>query len=85
MKHAGEKALDALGDLLEALGGLDGLREKKRGIFYRKSIAFLPFHEDPAGLFADLRAGSNFRRFPVNTRAQHKAFLAAVVSALDHG
>jgi hypothetical protein len=32
-----------------------GLVEKKRGIFYRKSVAFHHFHDDPTGLYADVR------------------------------
>lgn len=78
MKHAGDAALDALEDLLQRLRAVDGLTEKKRGLFYRKSAAFLHFHEDPAGLFADVRAGDDWKRFPVNSRAERQAFLAAV-------
>ena len=55
MKHAGPGALDQLEPLLAQLRGLGGMVEKKRGVFYRKSQAFLHFHEDPKGLFADLR------------------------------
>ncbi len=43
------------------------LKEKSRGVFYRKSKATLHFHEDPAGLFADMRIADVFVRFPVNT------------------
>ena len=48
--------------LLARLRSLPGLVEKSRGVFYRKSKAFLHFHEDPRGLFADIRnaAGSDF-------------------------
>ncbi|HEX4183540.1 MAG TPA: hypothetical protein VHY34_09795 [Caulobacteraceae bacterium] len=53
MKHAGQEALDAL----EAVRLRRALTERKRGVFYRKSRAWLHFHEDPAGLFADLRGG----------------------------
>ena len=41
-------------DLLAQLRALPGLTEKKRGVFYRKSRAFLHFHEDPKGMFADI-------------------------------
>ncbi|MDO8802219.1 hypothetical protein [Phenylobacterium sp.] len=46
---------------------LPGLTEKKRGVFYRKSRAFLHFHEDPEGLFGDVRAADDrdFDRFDV--------------------
>jgi hypothetical protein len=40
--------------LLVELRTLPGLTEKKRGVFYRKSRAFLHFHEDPQGMFADI-------------------------------
>ncbi|MFZ3007564.1 MAG: hypothetical protein WA047_15460 [Phenylobacterium sp.] len=67
MKHAGEIALDQLEPLLARVRALPGLTEKKRGVFYRKSRAFLHFHEDPAGLFGDVRAADDrdFDRFDV--------------------
>ena len=34
---------------------LDGLTERTPGTFYRRSRAFLHFHADPAGIFADVR------------------------------
>ena len=83
MKHAGQVALDALEDLLDRIRTVPGLKEKQRGIFYRKSSAFLHFHEDPAGLFADLRGADDFERFAVNTRAQRQALLAALRGAID--
>ena len=83
MRHAGAAALDALEDLLDKVRTLPDLREKQRGIFYRKSSAFLHFHEDPAGLFADLRVGGDFERFPVNTRAERRALLAALRGAIE--
>jgi hypothetical protein len=58
-------ALDALEPLLQQLRGIDGLIEVRRGMFCRKSEPkqpFVHFHEDPAGLFADLRIGRMTRR-----------------------
>lgn len=54
MRHARGQDLDRLDRLLIELRTLPGLTEKKRGIFYRKSRAFLHFHEDPKGMFADI-------------------------------
>jgi hypothetical protein len=54
MRHARDEDLDRIEDLLTRVRTLPGLTEKKRGVFYRKSRAFLHFHEDPKGLFADL-------------------------------
>lgn len=76
MKHAGAEALDQLEPLLAELRGLPNLREKSRGIFYRKGQAFLHFHEDPKGLFADVRdiSGRGFERIDV-TGAEGRAEL----------
>ena len=82
MKHATDKALDAIEDLLAVARAFAQLKEKKRGIFYYKSSAFLHFHEDAEGLFADLRIGDHFQRFRVNTLTDQKQFRAALKSAL---
>ena len=66
MKHAGPDALDRLEPLIARIRDLPGLVEKTRGTFYRKSRAFLHFHEDPKGLFADIRVvGDDFERVDV--------------------
>ena len=67
MKHATASSLDQLDPLLGQLRDIAGLKEKQRGIFYVKSKAFLHFHEDPAGLFADLRVARDWERYPVTT------------------
>lgn len=82
MKHAGPSTLDALEPLLRDLRALPGLIEKKRGVFYRKSQAFLHFHEDPDGLFADIRDGGDFARYRVSTAAERKTFLSAAKKAV---
>lgn len=55
MKHAMKETLGKLHRLLAVIRRLPSVREKKEGTFYLKSSAFLHFHEDPAGLFADHR------------------------------
>jgi hypothetical protein len=82
MKHAGSEALDQLEPVLVKLRELDGLRERKRGAFYRGSSAFLHFHEDPAGFFADLKVADDFVRFPVNSGAEVDRLLARAARAL---
>ena len=81
MKHATSAALTGLADLLERIRATDGLKEKTPGVFFRKSKAFLHFHEDPAGLFADLGPGDRFCRYPVNTRQEWAVLLAAIYRA----
>ena len=82
MKHAGAPALDALEPVLAQIRALDGLKEKSRGAFYRKSKGFLHFHEDPAGFFADLKKGDDFVRLPVNNRIEIAALLREAKKAL---
>ena len=82
MKHATSAALESLSDLLEQIRTKEDIRERKLGIFYRKSVSFLHFHEDPAGLFADLGIGGAFERYPVNTKPEWKILLAAIDRAL---
>jgi hypothetical protein len=65
VKHATPVALDALEPLLVKLRAVDGLTERNRGVFYRRSQAFLHFHEDPAGFFADVRLGPAWQRVEV--------------------
>ena len=66
------------------LRGYPELTERSRGTFYKKSQAFLHFHEDPAGLFADVRLspGGDFTRLRVSTKAEQRAFVSAVRKAL---
>ena len=69
--------------MLVQLRALPDLKEKSRGTFYRKSQAFLHFHEDPAGLFADVRlGGGDFTRMRVSTKAEQRALMTAVKAAL---
>jgi hypothetical protein len=83
MKHAGHAALDALGDLLVTVRARAGLREPRRGVFYRRGKAWLHFHEDKAGLFADLRAGAEWRRFRVSDAEERADLIAAIDRALQ--
>jgi hypothetical protein len=83
MKHAGPDALNRLEPILARLRKLDGIREKSRGIFYRGSSAFLHFHEDPAGMFADLKIGGEFVRLRVNSAAEIAALMRKAASELS--
>ena len=79
MRHARAEDLDRVEDLLVQLRTLPGLVEKKRGIFYRKGRAFLHFHEDPKGMFADIGGPPNgeFERIDVTEAAGQAALMAA--------
>jgi hypothetical protein len=75
VRHARPDDLGPLDDLLAQLRGLDGLVERSPGTFYRRSKAFLHFHVDPAGLFADLKVGGQFERRRVTTKAEQRQLL----------
>jgi hypothetical protein len=83
MRHAGAEALAVLSELLQKLKNRTGLVERKPGIFYVKGKAFLHFHEDGAGLFADLRQGGDWLRLAVNDLGDQERLLAAVDRTLD--
>lgn len=81
MRHATAAGLDELDDVLSELRGVDGLKEKARGVFYRGPRAFLHFHEDPSGLYADVRLDADFERMRVSTKAERKRLLSLVRAA----
>ena len=79
MKHASTEALRKLEPLLAQVRRIVSLSERKPGIFYRRSSAFLHFHEDASGLFADVKLnGMHFERMPVSTERQRRDFIDAV-------
>jgi hypothetical protein len=80
MRHARAEALDQLEPLLAQLRLVPGLIEKGRGVFYRKSRAFLHFHEDPSGLYADVRFGADFERVRVESEAERHALMSRIRS-----
>jgi hypothetical protein len=85
MKHATVTALNGLTDLLDQIRAKEGIRERKLGVFYRKSKSLLHFHEDPTGVFADLSTGEIYERYPVNTKKERKVLLSAIDRVLCAG
>jgi len=67
-----------LAALLDDVRAIGGLTERSPGTFYRGSTAFLHFHVDAAGLFADLKVDGEFVRSRVSTVRERRTFLAAV-------
>ena len=80
MKHANEETFAQLVPLLDQIRcRVPPLKEKGTGKFYLKSSAFLHFHDDPAGIFADLKVAGDWQRYPVNNDADY----ARLLSTLD--
>jgi hypothetical protein len=84
MKHAGHDALDQLTDMLLRLREVAVLKERSPGVFYRSGKAFLHFHEDPTGLYADLRRADTFERLAVNTASERKELVRVVRDVLEN-
>lgn len=82
MKHAGPQTLAALEPLLSEIRGQPGLVERTPGAFYRRSKAYLHFHEDASGIFADIKLdGTAFTRLRVTTADEQRQLLALVAQA----
>ena len=54
-----------------------GSSSARRGVFYRRSHAFLHFHEDPTGLHADVRFDEDFERYPSRPRRSSRCWWTA--------
>jgi hypothetical protein len=82
MKHATEAALKPIKSLIAELRGLPGMAERQPGIFYARGKAFLHFHEDAMGLFADVKLDNNWERLPVNAARERAALVKFAAKAL---
>jgi len=83
VRHATPAGLEQISNLLAKLRGVNGLVERTPGVYYRRSRAFLHFHEDPAGMFADVRlTGDDFVRLRVTSQAEQASFLKQVRRAV---
>jgi hypothetical protein len=84
MRHARDLDLDRIEPLLARIRAASppGLKERKRGVFYFKSQAFLHFHEDPKGMFADVGLGKGFERLQVDDAAGAEALLGRIEAIL---
>jgi hypothetical protein len=78
MRHATAETLEVLADLLGALRGIDGIVEKRPGAFSRGSRAFLHFHSDATGYYADVRFADTFERVRVTTKREQRALVSRI-------
>ena len=84
MKHISPGRLVELDGLLQELRLLPALKEKNPGVFYRKSKAFLHFHEHESDLYADARlTGPDFDRFKCTTKTAQQSLLKKIKTALN--
>ena len=78
VRHARADALQGTGTAAGSPARDPGVAGEDRGVFYRGGQAFLHFHEDPAGLFADVRLEADFERFRVSNGAEQAELVATV-------
>jgi hypothetical protein len=82
MKHATPETLEQIGSLLGELRRLPNAVERRPGVFYVKGKAFLHFHEDPAGIFADIKIGNDWQRFAVKGARSRSVLLKLAAQTL---
>lgn len=85
MKHARSDTLAQLESLLRDVRGRRQLRERSPGVFYIKSKPYLHFHEDPAGIFADVKLDfAEFTRVRATTAKEQRTLLVSIDKSLAH-
>ena len=83
MKHAGPATLLQLEPLLREVRVRPLLKERTPGSFYVKSKGYLHFHEDPAGIFADVKLDFvEFTRLRASTAKERQSLLAKIDRSL---
>jgi hypothetical protein len=83
MRRAGAATLARIAALLEALRRHPALREGQAGHFFLGACEVLHFHDDPAGVFADLRLAGGFVRLPATSPAEQAEVLGRLEECLD--
>jgi hypothetical protein len=83
VKHAGPRTLERIAPLLEDLRARPALREQRPGVFTLKSRALLHCHDDPAGVFADVRLSDDFERLRVSTGSEQADLLERIDARLS--
>ena len=84
MKHATAETFASIGHLLQHLRSRKRLVERTPGAFYFKSKAFLHFHHDPSGIYADVKQDLTFTRMRCTSQEEQRAVLACVDLALEN-
>lgn len=84
MKHATSETIARIELLLSRIRNFSELKEKKPGIYYYKSSAFLHFHEDENLVYADVKLNPpDFERLQVSTIAQQDKLINLIRDKLE--
>jgi len=83
MKHAHPNTLAALEPFLRKVREHAALIERTPGSFYRKSTAYLHFHEDPSEIYADVKLNLvDFTRVRATTPQERAHLLSLIAESL---
>jgi hypothetical protein len=83
VKHAGQATLASLEPLLQKLRKQTSLVERTPCSFYRKSKAYLHFHQDPSGIYADVKLDfAQFTRIRATTLDEQARLLSLIGESL---
>ena len=83
MKRAGTSTLERIAPLLSELRRHPSLRERRPGHFFLGSREVLHFHDDPAGVIAELRLADGFVRLAVTSEVEQAELLGRIEECLD--
>jgi len=82
MKHARPDTLAAFEPFLRKVREHASLVERTPGSFYRKSSAYLHFHEDPSGIYADVKLNLvEFTRVRATTLREQTHLLSLIAES----
>ena len=74
--------LDCIAPLLELLRAYPALREVRPAVFHLDGRDFIHFHEEAAGVFADVRLAKGQVRMPVSTQSEQAELLERLADML---
>lgn len=78
-----QTTLARIAPLLQELRCHPSLREVRPTVFYVNDRDFLHFHDEPDGVFADVRLARGFVRLPVSTRVEQLELFERIEECLS--
>jgi len=78
-----ETTIEQLAPLLRTLRANSALREIRPAVFHLDGRDFLHFHEEDAGIVADVRLTTRFVRMPVSSETDQGELLEQIDEHLD--
>jgi hypothetical protein len=83
MGHTKPESLIDLEHEFEIIRSLEGVKEKKPGIFYLKATSFLHFHDKDGKRWADVKTHDGWLQLDIDFDANPKSKLKFIKAAKD--